>query len=303
MISASPRRLSVFKSVVDHGGFNIAASQLGIAQPSVGAHIKALECQLGQALFYRHRGSRPRLTKAGEALYAFTIDVLKKSEEASRTLADLRSAEAHEITIAAHRDITSRLLSTRLTSFATKFPKVRIVTRIGTIEEVLDLVRNGRVNLALLLASGPITGLRSDLLTSETLALVVAPGHSLARAKAVAPAALKNSAFVTGLRNSNYFQIVDRALKKIGLDHYRVAMELQESSAVKDMVRCGAGIACLPWCTVEEEIRSGALARLDLATPLDALEMRCAYREPIEAMTWKFVVHLREEMRMAARPT
>ena len=43
MISASARRLNVFKSVVDCGGFNLAAMQLGIAQPSVGAHIKALE--------------------------------------------------------------------------------------------------------------------------------------------------------------------------------------------------------------------------------------------------------------------
>jgi len=52
MISASPRRLTVFKSVVDLGGFNLAAVRLGIAQPSVGAHIKALEAQIGQPLFY-----------------------------------------------------------------------------------------------------------------------------------------------------------------------------------------------------------------------------------------------------------
>jgi len=37
LISASARRLSVFKTVVDLGGFNLAADRLGIAQPSVGA--------------------------------------------------------------------------------------------------------------------------------------------------------------------------------------------------------------------------------------------------------------------------
>ena len=77
MISASPRRLSVFKSVVERGGFNAAAAQLGIAQPSVGAHIRALESQIGQPLFHRQRGSRPRLTKAGEALYTFAVDLLR----------------------------------------------------------------------------------------------------------------------------------------------------------------------------------------------------------------------------------
>jgi len=303
MISASPRRLSVFKSVVDHGGFNVAAIQLGIAQPSVGAHIKALESQLGQPLFYRHRGSKPRLTKAGEALYAFTIDALKKSEEASRTLSDLRSAEASEITIAAHRDIASHLLSTRLTAFAAKFPRIRIVTRIGTIEDVLELVRNGRVHIALLLASGPLAGLRSDVLATEPLALVVAPQHPLARAQAVASAALSEFPFVTGLRQSSYFQIVDRALKKIGVAQYRIAMELQESPAVKDMVRHGAGIACLLRCTVDDEIRTGALTVVDLATPLQSLELRCAYREPIEDLTWKFVSHLRNEPGPRTRPS
>ena len=75
MISASPRRLTVFKSVVDLGGFNAAATELGIAQPSVGAHIRALESQIGQPLFHRQRGSRPKLTKAGEALYTFAVEL------------------------------------------------------------------------------------------------------------------------------------------------------------------------------------------------------------------------------------
>ena len=48
MISASARRLSVFKAVVEEGGFNRAAMRLDISQPSVGAHVKALEQQAGQ---------------------------------------------------------------------------------------------------------------------------------------------------------------------------------------------------------------------------------------------------------------
>src|ERR1700687_4283728 len=101
MISASPRRLSVFKNVVETGGFNAAAAELGIAQPSVCAHVKALESQLGQSLFDRHRGSRPKLTKAGQAVYDFALDVLRKSEEATHALAHINASEARAITIAA----------------------------------------------------------------------------------------------------------------------------------------------------------------------------------------------------------
>src|SRR5271170_6118578 len=124
MISASARRLSVFKSVVDCGGFNVAANELGITQPSVGAHIKALEAQLGQPLFHRSRGSRPRLTKAGEAVYAFAVDMLQRSEAATKTLADLRSVATQEVTIAVHRDVAAHFLPERLTAFAGNNPKV-----------------------------------------------------------------------------------------------------------------------------------------------------------------------------------
>src|SRR3990170_5842450 len=118
MISASPRRLTVFKSVVDRGGFNAAAASLGIAQPSVGAHIRALEGQIGQPLFHRQRGSRPRLTKAGEALYTFAVDSLRRSEETTHALDDLRKAGAHEIVVAVHRDLVADRYSKWLVAFA-----------------------------------------------------------------------------------------------------------------------------------------------------------------------------------------
>jgi molybdate transport repressor ModE-like protein len=84
MISASARRLSVFKAVVEEGGFNRAAMRLDISQPSVGAHVRALERQAGHPLFERKRGARPRLTKAGEAVYSMALEVLRRGEEAAQ---------------------------------------------------------------------------------------------------------------------------------------------------------------------------------------------------------------------------
>ena len=231
MISASPRRLSVFKSVVDLGGFNLAAAHLGIAQPSVGAHIKALEAQIGQPLFYRQRGSKPQLTKAGEAVYAFAVDVLRKSEETSHALAGMRKGEAREIAIAVHRDVATHVLPARLARFAERHPKIRVVTRIGTIEEVIALVRTGNARLGLFLAAGPISGIRSDAIGSEPLALIVSSEHPLAARAAVSPADIGRHPFITGLRGSRYFELVRAALARIGVDRTEIAMELQESSA------------------------------------------------------------------------
>ncbi len=294
MIAASARRLRVFQCVVEAGGFNAAAMRLGIAQPSVGAHIKALEAQVGQPLFRRQRGGRPQLTKAGDALYAYALDALKRSQEASQALAELRETRAREIVVAAHRDVAPHLLSRHLASFARRSPKTRVVTRIGTIEEVLTLVRAGNVDVGLLLTNAAVSGARSEILAREPLTIVVAPAHPLARQESVAAGELESHAFVGGLRESSYARMIEQALRRIGLRRYEVAMELQESSAVKEMVRQGVGAACLPACTVAEEIAAGTLVAVDVQKALQPLELRCAFREPLHEAAAAFVAHLRK---------
>ena len=293
MISASARRLSVFKSVVDCGGFNLAAIQLGIAQPSVGAHIKALEAQLGQPLFHRSRGSRPRLTEAGETVYAFAVDVLQRSQAASQTLADLRFTANQAITIAVHRDIAAHFLPGRLTAFTAKYPKVRVITRVGTIDEVIGLIRSQEVTIGVFLALKAMSGMRSELLAHEGLTLVAAPQHPLAGARSVPVEKLRRYPFVTGLRGSRFFQLIDASLKSIGIGAYDVAMELEESTATKEMVRRGVAIACLPRCTVAAELAAGSLAELTPATPLQKLELRCGYATPLTECARNFLRCLR----------
>lgn len=293
MISASPRRLSVFKHVVDLGGFNAAASRLGIAQPSVGAHVKALESAIGQPLFVRHRGSRPQLTKAGEMVYAFAVDILRKSAETTHTLADLKAARTAEIVIAAHRDVAAYYLPKRLTAFSEKRPGVKLVTRIGTLEEVTELVRDQAADLGIILSLGPTAGIASEFLGNERLEFVASPAHPLATCRSVTPADLSRAPFVTALRSSRYFQMIDATLERMGVERYKVAMELQESAAIKEVVRHGKGIACLPRCTVNDEIAAGTLVALNVAAPPRDLQVRCVYRPPLFDVARAFLQLLR----------
>ncbi|OGA02800.1 MAG: hypothetical protein A3H35_00940 [Betaproteobacteria bacterium RIFCSPLOWO2_02_FULL_62_17] len=280
MISASTRRLSIFKTVADLGGFNIAAEHLGIAQPSVGAHIKALEKQAGQALFLRGRGTRASLTKAGEALYAYAVEILNRSEEASATLTGLGTAGSRQIAIAAQRALSNYFLPTPLAAFATRNPGIRIVTRTGTSENVLDMVRARAVDLGLFQSLGPVPGVRSQLLVNEPLVLVVAPRHPLARKANITAADLAGQAFVGPLRQSHYFHMIDQVLRRIGLHNYEVSMELQDFAAVIEMARHGAGIACEMLCCVKNEIQSGRLVPLKLAGPPVTMQIRCANLSP-----------------------
>lgn len=296
MISASARRLSVFTSVVDAGGFNAAAVRLGIAQPSVGAHIQALEDQIGQKLFFRRRGARPQLTKAGETLYAYAVDSLQKSRETTVTLGDLRTLDTREVSIALHRDVAPQVMATHLAGFTRSFPNVRMVTRTGTIEDVVALVREHVVSLAIVLAAGPVLGLQSDVLSRVPLWLVVSRDHPLARRNKVEPDDVLRYPFFSGLRNSRYMQIAGLALKEVGIAQFKVAMELQDSASVKEMVRLGHGIAALPSCAVDQEIASGSLVAVRLAVRPRDLELRCAYHAPLTPAASNFLGYVRGKL-------
>lgn len=83
------RQLDVFASLCATRSFRRSAESLGISQASVSNQIKALEHQLGIALFTRRPGQRPTVTSEGMAF-----------------LGDLQAFQAAAEALAAHRRST-----------------------------------------------------------------------------------------------------------------------------------------------------------------------------------------------------
>ena len=107
------------------------------------------EKQLGQPLFHRQRGAKPRLTQAGQTLYAYAVDLLRKSGETEAALTRMRGKNQAEIAIAAQRDIAQYYLPPLLTEFAAAHPGTRFVTHTGTLENVMAQVRERAVDVRL----------------------------------------------------------------------------------------------------------------------------------------------------------
>ena len=77
--------LKIFKSVVEHGGVNKAASKLHRVPSNVTTRIKQLEEQLGAKLFLRV-GRRLALSAEGKLLLPFADQLLRLSSEAETAL-------------------------------------------------------------------------------------------------------------------------------------------------------------------------------------------------------------------------
>jgi DNA-binding transcriptional LysR family regulator len=96
------RQLEVFASLCATRSFRRSAESLGISQASVSNQIKALEEQLGLALFVRRPGQRPALTPEGMAF----MDDMRAFHAAGEALAGHRRSSPDE----ADRQVRYRVL-------------------------------------------------------------------------------------------------------------------------------------------------------------------------------------------------
>ena len=86
-----------------------------------------------------------------------------------------------------------------------------------------------------------------------------------------------------------YFVWLSRGLRP----HGRQAMELEEATATREMVRRGRAIACLLRCTVAAELDAGSLVSLTVKTQLPQLKLYCGHTGLLNESGQSFMSYLR----------
>ncbi len=274
MLSSSLRRLDVFRTIVDCGGVNSAGAHLGIAQPSVTAHLRALETQLGSTLFVRSRGRKNVITPAGEALYKYACEVLSKSVELQNSMRGFEADAEETLTIAVQRAIGSYLLPQVLAPFLRGRRTIRVSVYGETQEAALNLLRAGSADAALVFDTAEIANMNGLIIGAEPLLIAAAPSHPLAARKSVKLQELENFEFIGGLRESQFFNLIECTLRAAGLRRYRVALHMQDSVAIKNAAIHGLGLACSPACVLEEEVKTGQLVAIQTEPKLPPLAIK-----------------------------
>jgi DNA-binding transcriptional LysR family regulator len=303
MVVASMRRLDVFKAVVEHQGVNAAAEHLGIAQPSVTAHIKALENQIGTALFERQRGRRHlRPTPTGDELYRYACEAVSRSREISATLKRTQAAGAQRLTIAAQRVLANNVLPAVLADFLVHHSAARVSLHSETQELVWQLVRSGEADIALLFARQKPQDMRSQLIGSLELAFIAAPSHPLASRPSITPQELVDHAFVGGLQESEFFRLILEEMSDIGLHGCRFVLHLQDSVAVKRAVVENVGLACTFRLAIQHELSRGELVVLPVSGRTPRLPLYCVRRTSDAGgeLSDAFIKHVERHIRNTA---
>jgi LysR family transcriptional regulator, low CO2-responsive transcriptional regulator len=255
-------QVEAFVQVSKHRSFSRAAEALQLTQPSITARIQALERELGEEMFERG-GRGVRLTDAGNAFLPYVERILQTLREGRDAVDEVRNVQLGSLRLGTAITISTYVLPNILHKFTDRYPGLEVVVRTGRSEQVMQMLLSDEVHVALArsLANPEVENIH---LYDDEIVLAVNPEHPFAKGGRVTVAEAATEPIVLFDRGSSYYGLINNFFRQAGVIP-NVAMELDSLEATKRMVEEGLGIALVPLVTVERELASGDLVKVDLA--------------------------------------
>ncbi|WP_295315539.1 pca operon transcription factor PcaQ [Roseobacter sp.] len=174
------RHLYAFVETVRCGSLKQAAERIFLTQPAISKTLKDLETILGVQLLTRDRGG-VELTREGAVFRQFAEQSLAALTHGLTSLSALSTGVATPLRIGALPSVAADLLPDAVLRFAELSPATPLIVEDGKIDELVDRLRTGAVDLVLGRMGRPETmkGLAFTQLYSEQVVFVVAPNHPL----------------------------------------------------------------------------------------------------------------------------
>lgn len=289
------RHLEMFVAVADAENFSRAADRLHVVQSAVSAGIRGLEAELGASLLHRNaRGAT--LTDAGAALLPEARATLAAAAAARDAVDEVRGGLRGTVRLGIMQSMRPPAPNPAalIASFAAQHPLVEVdVGHGGGSLQMIEQVRDGRLDLAFVSAHAPIRGVDLVSLSVQQADLVCNLANPLASRTSVTLEDLVDEPFADlpelwGTRTIN-----DRAFAAAGLER-TIAYEINETTTLVEFVRAGLAVALLPASLVAD--------RTNLATvPIDGapIEFRVSIAAPADRRLGASARALHEHLRAA----
>jgi DNA-binding transcriptional LysR family regulator len=243
------RHLRYFVAVAEEGHITRAAERLGIQQPPLSQQIRALERELDAQLFRR----KPRgveLTDAGSAFLADARAILSQIDHAFATTKRTARGEQGEVAVgftssAPFHPFVPRIIR----AYRDAFPRVSLTLEEGGTTELVDDVRNERIDAAFIrTVIANQAGIVVSTLLQEVMVLALPRGHVLSRHKGdVTLRALADETFIVYRRRSGpgLYDAILAACNAAGFSP-RIGQEAPRIVATLNLVAAGLGISLVP---------------------------------------------------------
>ncbi|MBR0667649.1 LysR family transcriptional regulator [Roseomonas hellenica] len=268
------RQLQHFVAVAEERHFTRAAQRVNIVQSALSSSIRALEEELAAKLFVRST-RQVRLTAAGQALLDKARIAIAAVRDARDAVAAVQGLRRGRVSIGTVQSLPAFLdLPPLIERFHGLYPDIEVRLCQGSSSQLLDKIRDGRLDLAFLPLGDPPQDVATTMIACDALVLACAPGHALAGRRDLSLAELRHEPFVDFQPDWGTRTLVDRGFLDAAIER-RIVFEVNDLETLLDLVQRNLGVALLPEAVVAA--RRPSLGTAQLGEPELCWELVAAY--------------------------
>ncbi|MDF3866574.1 LysR family transcriptional regulator [Pseudomonas denitrificans (nom. rej.)] len=235
------KQLRAFLAVAQTLSFAQACERLHLSQPALSLAIKSLEESLGGQLLVRTTRS-VALTPEGETLLPLARRLLADWDNAEEVMHQHFTLQLGKVSIAAMPSFAGNLLPAVLRTFRDRHPKVNVAVHDVINEQVLEMVRNHRVELGIALEPDSLDGLTFTPFYTDRFVAVLPADSALANESLITWEQLLEDHFIALQRPSAVRLLLEDRLQ----GRLPVAFESHQLVTVGRMVAEGLGVSAVP---------------------------------------------------------
>lgn len=255
-------QLRIFDAVARHRSYTRAAEELHLTQPAVSAQVRDLERALG-VTFFERVGRQISFTEGGRELHTYTRRILDLVNEARTAMEETQQLGRGRVTLATVSTAGAYVVPPLLGAFRVRYPGIVISLEVTNRATVHRRLAENEVDLTIM--GRPPDGVPhvAKSFLSDQFVVVAAPGSALARIRRLPPQRLDREPFVMRERGSGTRLLAEEFFRDHGMT-VQIGLELSNTSAVKEAVAAGLGIAILSRHAISQELALRRLVILDV---------------------------------------
>ena len=252
------RHIRYFVAVAEELHFRRAAERLHVAQPAVSEQIRKFEAELGVRLFERTR-HRVALSDAGAALLPEAHRVLRHAEAARLAARNAIDRPGSELRIGYVPTALLASIPRIVRRVGAAMPKLQTTMEPGAGAELVDAVRAGELDIAVVSLPVPAAGVRLTHLGDQRAVGVFPVSHAHAMKPHVSFEQIAPERIVVLPRDVDrpFYDAVLAACHDAGISPTLLEMPDGQLDRMLLAVASGAGMALLPACVAERYAEAG----------------------------------------------
>lgn len=286
------RQLEILRALIRHRTTVSAARDLGLTQPAVSNALRAMEQQVGFALFHRVNNrlfptdEALTLHEDGEAIFALHARLQGRVQEMQR-------GTGGRLSIVATPPLAYSLVPSALRRFLQARPGTRVFLDVRRYEGVTEAVLTRVADLGFALGFSHQPGIGHRVIHTGEMVCALPPGHPLARLDRLAPGDLAGTPMI-GLERGTRLGEAVRARFEQERVAYVPAVEVRYCNTACVLAAAGVGVAVVDPFSPHQGVGSLELRRFTPSTPAVACAL-WSEAQPLSRIGEVFLRFLVEE--------